>query len=303
MNATTRATYSHRLLTGVIVFVIALLAGWGNWSNAGAVYAAAPTDRCQSVRRQFPAYSTKTLTIALIVGYPGLASQVSSGPHGWTGFIPDMTTALANCLGFNYAFTAITFAGLVPAIQDHRSALSSPIAYLSDERLKVVRFIAYISAAQRIIVKAGNPRNVKSFLDLCGLAATSEPGGADAATLASMTQDCQKAGRPAIIVQSYSLGIQCFQAVADGHADFHIDGESSISLFKSAHPNLIDTVLTPVPGSSEGMMFPLDSVGLTRAMLAAVRAVQQEGIETMLINKWQLQGVLQVDAFIAPSLP
>jgi len=273
------------------------------WALSGSAHAAAPSERCEAVRKEFPNYSAKNLTIALIVGYPGLASQVSSDPHGWVGFIPDITQNLADCLGFNYALTAIDFGGLVPAIQQHRFDFSIPNAYLTAQRLAVVRFIAYISAAERVIVQRGNPRNVKSTLDLCGLTGTTLPGGADALILQSLTQDCEKAGKPAIVVQSYSMGIQDFQAVADGHADFHIDGEFSMSSFNTAHPGLLDVILDPFPGAQEGMMFPQDSVDLVRAIHAAIRAIQQDGVEASLIKKWNLNGVLELEAFIAPPLP
>ncbi len=155
--------------------LLAVLALCGTVSAAMA----APSARCAQVRKDFPAYAGKELSIALTTGYPVLASQVSSGPHGWTGFVPDMVEALSSCLGFTYSFGAIDFGGLVPAIQQHRFDLSVPDAYLTPPRLAVVRFVAYISAAERVVVPQGNPKGIKTTSDLCGLTATSQPGAAD----------------------------------------------------------------------------------------------------------------------------
>ncbi len=51
------------------------------------------------------------------------------------------------------------------------------------------------------------------------------------------------------------------------------------------------------------MVFPQDSTDLIKAILAATRAVQEDGIQGQLIKKWKMQGVIQKDAYIAPALP
>lgn len=271
--------------------------------GTASVAMAAPSARCAQVRKDFPAYAGKELSIALTTGYPVLASQVSSGPHGWTGFVPDMVEALSSCLGFTYSFGAIDFGGLVPAIQQHRFDLSVPDAYLTPPRLAVVRFVAYISAAERVVVPQGNPKGIKTTSDLCGLTATSQPGAADVLILQHLNEQCSAAGKPAIVIQNYSMGSQDFQAVSDGHADFHIDGESVYSGFNGAHPGILQIVLDPFAGIDQGMVFPQDSTDLIKAILAATRAVQEDGIQGQLIKKWKMQGVIQKDAYIAPALP
>jgi polar amino acid transport system substrate-binding protein len=210
---------------------------------------------------------------------------------------------MSDCLGFTYSFGAIDFGGLVPAIQQHRFDFSVPDAYLTPPRLAVVRFVAYISAAERVVVPHGNPKGIKTTLDLCGLIGTSQPGAADALILQHLTEQCVAAGKPAVVVQNYSMGSQDFQAVAVGHADFHIDGESVYSGFNNANPGVLDIVLEPFTGADQGMVFPQDSTDLTQAILAATRAVQEDGLQLQFIKKWQMQGVVQKDGYIAPALP
>jgi polar amino acid transport system substrate-binding protein len=84
------------------------------------------------------------------------------------GLDPDLGAALGKLLGAKVTFTHTAFDGLLPALGAGRFDVVMAAITDTKERQQTFDFVDYFRSGQGIIVKKGNPQNIRGVKDLCG---------------------------------------------------------------------------------------------------------------------------------------
>lgn len=262
------------------------------------------SSQCQTVREQYPDYVSKHLNIALDNASPGLAERSTSAPKGWTGFIPEMLVALSECLGFDYTLTGAVSSGTIEALAQNRFDLLGDNLRPTESRQKKARFLQYIISPARYVTRYGNPKNIKSHLDLCGLRAATIPGDANIEAYDRISAECKSVGKPELQQIIYSLGTQQYASITNGQTDVYLAGSSNLARFMKTHPNTVEVVLEPEKNVEQGWVLNKENKGLAKALLAVMNIIQQNGTMESLIEKNGLAvtGVRPTPAILLPPL-
>src|ERR1700719_3443858 len=150
----------------------------------------------------------------LATKYPGLAGKtIKIGQDGESvpfsmrdpkdfnkliGLDADLARAAFACVGVPMDFSIGTWAGLIPATMAGQIDIMWDTLLYTPERAKKLDFVVYMNAATGMLVAKGNPKNIHSLGDLCGLTGTTALGTTQEAMLRESSNKCIGAGKPAV---------------------------------------------------------------------------------------------------------
>ncbi|MFD9334183.1 ABC transporter substrate-binding protein [Streptomyces sp. NPDC060028] len=215
------------------------------------------------------------------------------------GVDPDIADALAKQLGVKFQFTSGTFDGLITSLETGRQdvAMSSISDNkkrqegLDDKGAKIgkgVDFVDYFSSGVSLIVKKGNPQNIKSLEDLCGKTVAVQRGTIYEDTFKAQAEKC---GDKKLTIEAFDTDaeaqtrVKAGGAVADmndfpvaayiaktsgGGNDFEVGGQQSdVGLF--------------------GIAVSKDNTQLRDALKEALDATIKDGSYAKVLEKWNVK--------------
>src|ERR1700738_5715418 len=114
------------------------------------------------------------------------------------GLDADLAQATFSCIGVPMQFVVGTWSGLIPAAMSGQVDLMWDTLLYTPERAKKMDFVVYMNAATGMLVAKGNPKNIHSIGDLCGITATTTLGTTQEALLRDASGKCVAAGKAAV---------------------------------------------------------------------------------------------------------
>lgn len=189
------------------------LSGLSCWAACGLMAglalakpaAAADVKPChpEQVATRYPGLAGKTI----VVGEDGVSLPYSyhdpENPDRILGADADYARAVFACIGVPVTFQIGAWSGLLPAVASGRIDLMWDNLYYTAERAQRVDYVLYSLASDTVVLRKGNPKNIKSLDDLCGVRAVAGLGTVEAMLLSNLTQKCTDAGKPAIEINTY----------------------------------------------------------------------------------------------------
>ncbi|MEU3314853.1 ABC transporter substrate-binding protein [Streptomyces sp. NPDC048387] len=216
------------------------------------------------------------------------------------GVDPDIAEALGKQLGVKLQFTSGTFDGLITSLETGRQdvAISSITDNkkrqegLDDKGQKIgkgVDFVDYMSSGVSLLVKKGNPDNIKSLDDLCGKTVAVQRGTIYEDTFKAQADKCGADKK--LTIEAFDTDaeaqtrVKAGGAVADlndfpvtayiaknsgGGNDFEVGGQQSdVGLF--------------------GIAVSKDNTQLRDALKEAVDAIIKDGSYAKVLEKWNVK--------------
>jgi polar amino acid transport system substrate-binding protein len=188
-------------------------AATGTSSGSGTTAAASGTGTTAASSSS----SSKTYVLATSADFPPFSSRSADNPNDIVGFEPNMMKAVMAHLGLKYKWVTSDFNGLIPAVQSGRSDAVVSDVYDTPEREKVVDFVDYLKTGLSVMVTSANAAKVHSFMDLCGQTMGVLTGSAPELQPAQQASNqCKKAGKPAISIKSFPAVAQEVPALTNG---------------------------------------------------------------------------------------
>ncbi|MFI8102034.1 ABC transporter substrate-binding protein [Streptomyces sp. NPDC086023] len=215
------------------------------------------------------------------------------------GVDPDLGQALAKQLGVKFEFVSGTFDGLITSIYTGRQDLIMSSMTdnkkrqegLDDSGKKIgkgIDFVDYFSSGVSLLVKKGNPQNIKSLDDLCGKTVAVQRGTIYEDTFKAQAAKC---GDKKLTIQAFDTDaeaqtrVKAGGAVADlndypvaayiaktsgGGKDFEVAGsQSDVGLF--------------------GIGVSKDNPELREAVKEALDAIIKDGSYAKVLEKWDVK--------------
>jgi polar amino acid transport system substrate-binding protein len=279
---------------GIPALIVVALAGCGSSSSTGssssATSSTATTSSANaSIAAEVPAAikSKGTLTIASDATY---APNEFVGPDGHTvvGMDVDLMNAIGAQMGLKVKFVNATFDTIIPGLAAGKYDLGVSSFTDTKEREKTVEFVDYFSAGISFYAKTSANPAVSTVADLCGKSVAVEKGTVEQEESEAQSKKCTKAGKPAVKVLSFPDQNGANLAVSSGRAELGMADSPVAEYQVKQSSGAFKLIGQPYEVAPYGIAVPKTS-GLSKPILAALKAIMANGEYTKILTKWGLQ--------------
>ena len=234
------------------------------------------------------------LTIGTEFAREGQFVEVDDGTY--SGFEADLSAALGEQLGIEIRYDNTGWLGLQPALE--AGEIDVAMAQLSDyaEREQSMTMVNYLRSGSDIIVPAGNPNAIASFLDLCGLNVGAWTDSLQAKLLATESDKCPD-GTSITIANVDPLGDASYAAaVGTGVTDAWLTDSLNAMPTAAAYGTGNELEVIRVGDDSAGLNATPIGIGVGVTQTELVTAIQvglqelvDNGTYQELLNQYSLQ--------------
>jgi polar amino acid transport system substrate-binding protein len=278
-----------RRAAGLALALAAVVAaGCGSDDNGGATTAAQPpaSAKAPNVVPGVPAAvkAKGTLTVAADASY---APNEFIGEDGKTveGMDADLGKALAAAMGLKAKVVNATFDSIIPGLAAHKYDLGMSSFTDTKEREKTVDFVTYFSAGTSFFTKAQGAPPVEGLESLCGLTVAVEKGTTQQDDATAQSKKCKSAGKKEVNVLTFPDQNGANLALSSGRAQVGM-ADSPPAAYQVKKSNGQFKLVGKQYGTAPyGIAIPKD-LGLTQAVLAAVKQVMADGQYKQILDKW-----------------
>jgi len=207
-----------------------------------------------------------------------------------TGLDVDMIRAVGDKLGLKVDIQRMGFASMIPSVSGGRVDAAMSAMGILPARLPLVSFVRYGHFSNGLVVRAGNPTNVRND-DACGHVLSVEKGTQPLLVWQKKSDECVAAGKAKIELLVFEGKGPQVLAVESGRAEAAGVGfATAIVAAKHSNGKLDAAPGGPVPGATVecGIAFNKQNVKLGQAMEAALKALVKDGTYDKIWEKWQL---------------
>lgn len=215
------------------------------------------------------------------------------------GVDPDIAAALSKQLGVTFKFESGTFDTLLTSLGTGRtnivmSSMTDTKARqegLDDKGQKTgkgVDFVDYFTASTGILVKKGNPENIKSLDDLCGKKLAVQRGTTYEQAAKDQAAKCEKDGKPKLTFESFPTDAEAQTRVKAGGAVADLN-DSPVAAYiaqTAGGGNDFEAVANKTDAGLFGMAVDKKNTQLRDALAAALDAAIKDGSYQAALDKW-----------------
>jgi len=168
---------------------------------------------------------------------------------------------------------------------------------VNKERLAVVDMIPYFEAGQAFVVAKGNPKGIKTELDLCGKKVAAEAGTTEAAYIQGtgdfkgdgLDKKCTTAGKAVISLSLPTKDSDALLALAAGQVDAYFADSPVAGYYTVQQPGQFELSGVTVQVVPEGIVIPFAKKALSAAVLAALKSMAADGTYASILGKYGLK--------------
>ncbi|MEZ3499880.1 ABC transporter substrate-binding protein [Pantoea sp. KPR_PJ] len=220
--------------------------------------------------------------------------EIVNGPHAMDGASADLSSALGQLLGVKIEHATVSgLSGVLSGINSGRYQLAiGPIGDYPDRQQKV-DFVDFVQEFVVFGVQKGNPQKINGLEDTCGKRIAVMAAGSAEQVIRKQSDTCVKAGKPAVIVQSFTDQPSSILAVRSKRSDAFFSSQAPLTWFIDQANGQLE-----LSGQGEkngfgdifqGTVVPKGSE-LGRVVLDAYKVLYQNGTYAAIMKKWHLEG-------------
>lgn len=243
------------------------------------------------------------LTIASDTTYAPAEYKDPNNPTQFIGYDMDLAREVAKRLCLTANIQSATFDSIIPDMStaplgQQKYDMSVSSFTINDQRKQKVDMIPYLTAGESILVPAGNPKNIKTFDDMCGKTIAVQNGTVEADEVhdangagpgtSGQAPDCKKANN-LIKVLSYDDQSVVVQQVISGRADASYQDQPVTGYYVKLNSGKVETGGITVQPSPEGIVVRKDNPDLETAITNALNAMRSDGTYTKILTQWGVQ--------------
>lgn len=282
------------LPTAAIVLAVALTsacAGTGAEADAKNDPAPAATGSTASANSDLGALlpadirSRGSIKVASNVEYPPF-EYYDTDNKTIVGLDKDLADALGAKLGVKLEFNNMSFDAIIPALAAKRFDMAMSAMTDNAERRKQVDFVDYFSSGGGFLVKTGNPKNVKTLDDICGLTVAIDKGTTNVADAEKASKACTDAGKPAVKADVYPGTSKIVLALQNGRADIAMLDTSAAAYIAQENKGQFEVPGAAYEAKPYGIVFPKGSTLLQQAIQKALEDLIADGTYGKILAKW-----------------
>jgi polar amino acid transport system substrate-binding protein len=273
------------LFVGMLILLAMLLAACGGTTAGGTT--PTPNPATPTVAPPTDLITPGTLTVGSDTTYPP-QEFVDPTSGQATGFDIDLITAMAQSMGLKANIVKANFNTIVDDLVAKRYDVVISAQTINDERKKKVDFVPYFSAGESLLVAQGNPMNLKTVSDLCGLAVGVQDGTVELDDLNTASKACTAAGKQAIKLTILKDQTDVIQLLVNKRVVATYQDSPVTDYYIKLNPGQFETGGSVVNAAAEGISVRKGDTSMFNAIQAAFQRVRSNGTYDSLFTKWQL---------------
>jgi polar amino acid transport system substrate-binding protein len=206
-------------------------------------------------------------------------------------------SVLADCLNFKYTYSSEGFDNVIESVQSGRTPIGVEAVYITSAREQILDFVSYRVSEEEALVQPSLASRIHSVTDFCGLTTGVTTGSVELTYLQQVSTQCTQAGKAKITIQAYQDLSTIALALADGRINFTIGAAELVAPELAVYPGKFKaSIVIPQLTFDIGVTISKHDPKLADAVLAALKAVQADGLEKPMLKKWSYLPTDQVPA-------
>jgi polar amino acid transport system substrate-binding protein len=272
------------LFVGILVVLALLLAACGGTTTGGTTPTA---NQSPTVAPPTDLITPGTLTVGSDTTYaPQEFINPSTGQA--EGFDVDLIKAIAQRMGLQAKVVTTKFDTIIDDLTAKRFDVVISAVSITPDRQKKVDFVPYFSAGESLLVRAGNPLNIKSTADLCGKNVGVQTGTIEQDDLKTASAACVKAGKPAINVTTLLDQTAVIQLLASNRVVATFQDSPVTDYYNKLNPGQFTVGGSVINAGPEGIVVRKGDPTMFNAVQTAFNQLKANGTYHNLIVKWGL---------------
>ena len=280
-----RHTSITMLIPGVMIVLSLLLAACGSGGSSTPSTSSNPTTSTTTSPTDL--ITPGVLTIGSDTTYPP-QEFIDSTTNQPAGFDVDLITAIALRMGLKPHIVTTKFDTIIDDLTARRFDVVISAISITPDRQKEVDFVPYLNAGESLLVQKGNPKNIQSTDDLCGLAVGVQDGTIEQGVLQSSSDNCLEQDKPAINIIALQDQTAVIQLLANNRVVATYQDSPVTDYYAKQNPDKYEvggSVFAPGP---EGIAVRKNAATLLNAIQTAYNQLKAAGTYQQLILKWGL---------------
>jgi polar amino acid transport system substrate-binding protein len=213
---------------------------------------------------------------------------IGSDGHTVVGMDADLSKALATVMGLRANIVNATFDTIIPGLTSGKYDMGASSFTDTKARQKVVDFVDYFIAGTSFFTKASGGATVNSLADLCGKTVSVESGTTQETDSKAQSVKCKAQGKPAVTVLVFPTQTAANLALSSGRAQVSM-ADSPVAAYQVKQSNGNFKVTGQSYGTAPyGLALP-KTLGMTNAVLAALKDLMSNGTYETILHKWGVQ--------------
>ncbi len=277
------------LFVGILIVFALLLSACGSnpTTTTTGGSSSTPSPATTTVAAPNDLIAPGTLTVGSDTTYPP-QEYIDTSTNQATGFDIDLITAIATQMGLQTKIVTTSFDTIINSLVAKRFDVVMSAVSVTPERQKKVDFVPYFSAGESLLVRVGNPSNIKSTADLCGQKVGVQNGTIEQTDLNTANDACKKAGKPAIEITALTNQTDVIQLLATNRVVATYQDSPVTDYYNKLHPGQFTVGGSVVNAGPEGIVVRKGDTSMFNAIQTAFNQLKANGTYTALIQKWGL---------------
>ena len=260
---------------------------------AGQALAAEGKCEPQALAAKYPTLVGKTIRVAQSGEGAPFTFRDPEEFDKLIGLDADLVRATFACIGVPFEFKTGGWSGLLPSVIAGQSDLMWSNLYYTPARAEQVDFVTYLLAATGGMVKKGNPKNIHSLDEVCGVRAAAGLGTVEEAMFREVSDKCVAAGKPAVELVTYADRPSGIRTVQNDRADLLMGDLGSMDYTIAQLPNELERGYMMLTDYKVGPGISKSMPELRQAVFDSLQIIQAEGAMKKLMIKYNVDPTLQ----------
>jgi polar amino acid transport system substrate-binding protein len=267
---------------------------------AAVTPAVAQTTKCEpgALATKYPSVAGKTFRIGQDGESPPYSFRDPKNFDSVIGFDADLARAVLGCLGAKVEFKIGGWSGLLPAVIAGQSDAMWDNLYYTAERAKLVDYISYMTAGTGILTKKGNPKNIHSVADACGMSATAVLGTVEEAAFRDQSKKCVAEGKAEINIFTAPDIPASTRLMQTGRADLLMNDLALVDILATDSNGQLERAVKIVSNFKIGVAIKKGRDDVVTAFHDALVVVQNDGTQKALYEKYKIDPALALPSEI-----
>jgi polar amino acid transport system substrate-binding protein len=275
------------LFLGTLVVCLLLFAACGSTTSTGTTNVPTPNSATPTVTPPNDLITPGTLTVGSDTTYPP-QEYIDTTTGKAAGFDIDLITAIAQRMGLKVDIVSTGFDTIIDSLTAKRFDVVISAVTINPARQQKADFVPYFSAGESLLVPKGNPKNITSINQMCGMTLGVQNGTVEQTDAQTASNACQKAGKPAITMTVLQNQTDVVQLLVTKRVDATYQDSPVTDYYIQQNGGQFQVGGSVVNAATEGIAVRKNDTSMFNAVSSAFAQLKTAGTYDALFKKWGL---------------